>query len=441
MNKKLFFGCIMAVLTGGCRGNKVPAGQTSITEWPGGKTGAVSITYDDGIRTQFSQMLPIMESMHLPATFFVITGPIEGSNYLSKFIGRPIGEIIRSTATALTDSNNFFERASAARYLGYRGSLAFYDRADEHYESGRKQKAYETIDSLYRLVRNGKLSHGTDTSMEIANEIGLGWDSLKQYASRGFEIASHTITHEHLAIMDSANMMYELEKSKQDIQDHLGMKYTFSAEIPFGIDDPRVMKAALPVYPALRNLMPEPFMTEINRGERAQPGASTKEYVQWQRGPLSHTSLDKMESWVDTVLAHDNIWLVLVFHGIDGVGWEPLTHERVDSLFQFIRKREDQLWVATFQDGAKYMREKMSATVTPGTGSDSISVTLVDSLDTATYDLPLTLKTYVPSSWQTAEVRQGNRAQEVNVQKDDQGHFIRYQALPNNASVIIKEEQ
>ncbi|MEZ4931439.1 MAG: hypothetical protein R2788_04810 [Saprospiraceae bacterium] len=26
-----------------------------------------------------------------------------------------------------------------------------------------------------------------------------------------------------------------------------------------------------------------------------------------------------MKSWVDTCLAHDNIWLVLVFHGVDGL--------------------------------------------------------------------------------------------------------------------------
>jgi peptidoglycan/xylan/chitin deacetylase (PgdA/CDA1 family) len=441
MFKKLYYLLTGVILISGCTTNKTPVGQTSITEWQGGKTGAVSITYDDGIRTQFSAVLPIMEQMHLPGTFFVITGPIIGSHYPSKFIGRPIKDIISSTAKTPTDSDNFFERASAARYLGYKGSLAYYDRADDYYESGKKDKAYKLMDTLYQKVRSGALPHGYDTSMEIANEIGLSWDTLKAYASRGYEIASHTITHEHLAIMNTANMMYELRGSQQDILEHLGPKYTFSAEVPFGIDDPRVMKAALPVYPALRNLMPEPYMTEINRGDPAQPGASDKEYVQWQRGPVSKTSLNKMESWVDTTLAHNNIWLVLVIHGIDGVGWEPLTHQVVQQYFQFIKDHENKLWVATFQDAAKYMRERMTANLNTQTNNDTVTISLRDSLDNTVYDVPLTLKTYIPHNWTGAQIQQGNSTQQVKTMADDKGNYVLYNALPNATPIVISEEK
>src|SRR3954452_4688130 len=89
--------------------------QTEIAKWQDGKTGAVSITYDDGSINQFRYALPIMKRLEMPATFYVITGAIPGSKYEGKFIGRPVGEIIAETATIPTNAGNYFERASAAK--------------------------------------------------------------------------------------------------------------------------------------------------------------------------------------------------------------------------------------------------------------------------------------------------------------------------------------
>ncbi|MEO6839101.1 MAG: polysaccharide deacetylase family protein [Ginsengibacter sp.] len=441
MFKKIFYQLSILLLIAGCTEKSNPAGQTEITKWKDGKAGAVSITYDDGIRTQFSKVFPIMEKLQLPATFFVITGPIKGSNYPAKFVGRPIKEIINETTHAPTNTDNFFERASAIRYSGFKGMQAYYDKADEFYESGKKENAYKEIDTAYEKVRSGKLLPGKDTSMEIANETGLSWDDLKQYAARGYEIASHTVTHAHLAIMDTANMLYELQKSKQDILDQLGAQHTFSAEVPFGIDDPRVMKTAIPVYASLRNLMPEPYMKEINRGDKTEPVTTDKEYVQWQRGPLSKTTLAKMESWIDTTLAHKNIWFVLVFHGIDSVGWESLPHELLDSYFQFIKKNEPNIWVATFGDVGRYMRERMDAKVTSKLDEDSISVSLIRSLDKSVYNIPLTLKTYIPAEWGKVRVTQGDKITESTPKKDEKGTYVLYPAYPDSASIVLMKEK
>ena len=192
-----------------------------------------------------------------------------------------------------------------------------------------------------------------------------------------------------MAVLDTANMFYELEKSEEDIKNHLGEKYTFTAEIPFGIEHPRAMKYSLPAYAALRNMMTDPYMQEINRGYKTQPGSSDKEYVQWQRGATTKTPLELMQSWVDTTLAHDNIWLVLVFHGVDGVGYEALPHELLDTYFQYIKNHEDRLWVANFSDVAKYMRERMHASVNTGKTGNHIVVHLQHSLDTSTYGFHL----------------------------------------------------
>ncbi|MEJ0082346.1 MAG: hypothetical protein WDM78_15670 [Puia sp.] len=38
-------------------------GSTTITEWQYGKNGAISITYDDASRSQFTRALPVMERL------------------------------------------------------------------------------------------------------------------------------------------------------------------------------------------------------------------------------------------------------------------------------------------------------------------------------------------------------------------------------------------
>jgi len=415
-------------------------GKTEITRWQDGKTTAVSITYDDGSSNQFKTALPIMQRMNLPATFFVITGPIKGSVYPPKFVGRPVKNIIAETATVPTSADNFFERASASLYLGYAGTLPYYNRADEWYESGKKEKAYQVMDSLYQAVRHNELKPGKDTSMEMAQEEGLTWNDLKKDAAKGCEIASHTVTHAHLAILDTANMGYELRKSNEEIRRQLGPKYTFSAEVPFGIEDTRVMKYGFPIYPALRNSMPEPWMKEINRGYKDQPGNSGKEYVQWQRGPLSKTPMSLMKSWVDTSLAHDNIWLVLVFHGIDDIGWEPTSHEKLQEYFQYIKNKENNIWVATFGDVARYVRERMDAKVDSKTIGNKIEVTLTQSLDNKMYEQPLTLKTFVPSDWKKVEIKKHNGKQELQTQKDKNETFVLYKAVPNEGTIQISKD-
>jgi hypothetical protein len=341
------------------------------------------------------------------------------------------------TATVPTNADNFFERASACLYLGYAGTLPYYNKASALYEREKAEQAYKLMDTLYMKARNKELKPGKDTSMEMGQEEGLTWEDLKDYAARGYEPASHTVTHAHLAILDSANMGYELKKSKDEILRHLGPKYTFSAEVPFGIEDKRVMKFGFPIYEALRNSMPEPWMEEINRGYKEQPGQSTKEYVQWQRGPLSKTPMTLMKSWIDTTVSHDNIWLVLVFHGIDDIGWEPTPHEKLKQYFEYIKSNENNIWVATFGDVARYVRERMSSDVKADEEKNKITVNLTHSLDHQTYDLPLTLKTYVSPDWKYVLVKQNGKEQKVVSQKDADGSYVLYKAVPNAGTISI----
>jgi peptidoglycan/xylan/chitin deacetylase (PgdA/CDA1 family) len=412
-------------------------GDTIVTRWPHGKKAAVSLTWDDGSINQFRVAAPLMDGLGLPATFFVITGDVPGSRYRGTFIGRDTEAIVRETAQTPTGNDNLFERASAIGHLGHAGALEYHTRAGALYEQGERQKAYAAIDEGYAKVRAGTLPRAASPSgFEGARDF-VTWDELKALAARGHEIASHTITHPRLAVLDEANLAYELEKSQQEILERVGPKHTFSVECPYGTEDERVVERALARYPASRNRMPEPFLEELNRSSEADPAASRKPYVQWQRGALTKTTGATMKSWVDRILQRDNIWLVLVFHGVDGIGWEPKTGAELKEYFGYLKARESQLWVATFQDVTKYMREREHSRVETSRRGDTIEVTLGHDLDRTLYDLPLTLRTRVPSAWSAVEARQGSRVERAALSRSGGAAHATFQAVPNAGPVVL----
>lgn len=416
--------------------------QTTITKWPLGKSAAISMTYDDGSINQFREAMPIMDSLGFPGTFFIVTGAIPGSKYPSAFIGRPVKEIIEETRNSLTNRDNFFERASAVGHLGYRGTLKYHFEAGALFEQGKTIEAFKLMDEAYSKVRAGEFPAGKDTSNEAA-ESGLNtWADFRKYAAKGHEFGSHTISHARLAVLDEANMLYELEKSREDILSQLGTHHIFSAEGPFGTENERVMEIAFQhnLFSALRNRMPHEYLEELNRGSKKAPGASDKEYVQWQRGPLSATPMNLMHSWIDTLMKHDNIWLTLVFHGVSGIGWQAKPADELAGFFRYIKQHEKHLWVATFGDATRYMRERMASTVSSQQETDKIIVKLENNLDSKLYYLPLTLKTYLPENWTAISIRQGKKGLKHVIGKDQQGRYILYEASANRRQIEIRKK-
>lgn len=444
-NKIAFTVFLMVLLLTDLSCERSLVGQTEITKWKDGKQSAVSLTFDDSTINQFRVAMPIMDELGMPGTFYLVTGAIPGSEYKPAFVGRSTEEIIAETADIPTDGSNLFERASAIRFLGFQGTYEYHNRAGRHVESGDMEEAYEVIDEGYRRIRNNEFEPDTGYTEELFNVLAIEdqtvdlitWSELREYAKEGHEFGSHTILHPYLAVLDSANIHYELEKSLEDIRRHLGPEHTFSAECPFGTENERVMEYAYELFPALRNRMPHPWLEELNRASDEDPRAYDTEYVQWQRGALSDTPMQTMKGWVDTALGEDNIWLVLVFHGVEGIGWEPLSEEELREYYGYMADASDELWIATFKDVTQYIRERMSAEVTSSREGDRISITLEHSLDPDLYSDPLTLKTYIPDGWNTVSVQQGNQTRTIEAGEDAQGKYVQYDAKPNDEPVVL----
>ena len=430
-----------------CVQNVAVSGQeprTEITKWQDGKLAAVSITYDDSTINQFRIAVPMMNERGLPATFFVITGEIPGSEHMPTFVGRPIMDIIRESATVPTNKANALERSSMLRYLGE------IQRVPVVLEKFRPNSAgaliekgdFSSFDAVLSALRQtgetyavGAKPHVLVRSQEDGRPSavepgGLTWNEMREVAKHGHEIANHLVSHAHTAGLDEANILYEAMKADEDLRAQMGEKHTFSIEAAYGIHDARVEKILVPRIPLTRNWVTDPFMDGILRGDNRDPASMKKEYVQWQRGLLTKTTVEEMTGWVDKSLA-TGTWLVLVIHGVEGIGYQPVSAANLRAYFDYMKAREDRLWIATFADAAKYARERMASRVTTKQERDGIEVTVGHSLDPKLYELQLTAKTTVPGDWRSVRVSQGRTTSTVPVQREPGGSYVMYRITPN----------
>lgn len=72
--------------------------------------------------------------------------------------------------------------------------------------------------------------------------LTMGWDELRERASMGVEIGSHTVSHPHLTRLEDSELTRELASSKERLEDELGRPCRFLA-YPYGEHDERVRAA------------------------------------------------------------------------------------------------------------------------------------------------------------------------------------------------------
>lgn len=413
-------------------------GHTSIQKWPENKKAAVSITYDDGTLNQFHKALPVMESLGMRGTFYINTGEIPSSKYRAKFIGREVQEILEEASRIPTNSENLFERASLIRFLDMPDAVSYHDRAGAAFEQGRYDQAYNLIDEGLAYANSNKINKMKEP--QIIDGPMIDWDEIRDYAQRGHEFGVHTISHPRLAVLDHENLLYELEKCREEIEQQLGKEFLFSAECPFGTEDERVMEYALEMFPATRNRMPELFLHEINRSGSFDPKSDyAKSYIQWQRGPLSRTAPELMRSWVDDILTRDDTWLVLVFHGIEGIGWEAISESIIKEYFEYIASKKD-IWVGTFAEVTKYMRQRMNTDVFWELQNDELHFEINTKLEPFWYTIPLTLETVVPKNWENASLVMEGKKQSLEIRNSGKQNLVVYNVPAGTSSFkLIKE--
>ncbi len=144
---RIYFAFLLLYVLASCSSpSENNFGKSEITRWQNNKHAAISITYDDATINQFRKAMPIMDSLGLKGTFFINTADIPGSQFVPKYFGKPLKQVVAESAKPTT-KENLFERASALRFLNMDDAVSLHNSAGSLYEQGKTDEAFKVIDA------------------------------------------------------------------------------------------------------------------------------------------------------------------------------------------------------------------------------------------------------------------------------------------------------
>lgn len=278
------------------------AGPPRIAAFQGDRSAAVSYTFDDNLRDQFTLAVPMLEESGIRATFFVIPG---------------------KTAETAADAE----------------------------------------------------------AMKPGSWGSISWPELVELSRRGHEIASHTWAHENLTRLDDpARVKDEIEKARDAISDRIGVPPVTLA-FPYNASDEAIRKAALREHAATRD-----FQTGFGKAATA----------------------DAMNAWLLQNI-RDKKWGVAMFHGIAS-GFDAFENpEALREHFRFASRHGDQVWIDTFANVSRYLKERDAAELKAEEKPGEAIIVLDSPLDPRLFDVPLTIVIDAEGASSATAVRSGER--------------------------------
>ncbi len=262
-------------------------------------------------------------------------------------------------------------------------------------------------------------------------ETSEDWEMWQELAAQGHEIGSHSVNHPEFTALTEAELRYELSQSKAEIQLNIPAQSCLTIAYPDGFQDPFIESVVSEYYIAGRSIhVPATGYVNYYPGE-GYPGVN---FYRIASKRFDEKPVGDIIEEVDLALA-TNAWLSVHNHDIHGEYAGSLA-----ALYDYILAGD--VWVAPVESVVRYMRERMNGTVTVyQETSDRIELGLTtSSLDTCIYDLPLTVRSTVPSDWYGVYVRQGSTSDEVySVVESGEERVVYYDAKPDSNMIELSK--
>jgi len=255
---------------------------------------------------------------------------------------------------------------------------------------------------------------------------GATWDLWRSVAAQGHEIGSHTVTHPYLNQLSEPQIRQELSQSQTTINFNIPAQSCFSFAYPYGVYNESVSAITGEYYIAARSV-------ESPDGFNFYPGGLYRPINFYAIGSFGFdgTSLDLLKYYLDTAL-QTNAWLCIHGHDLQD-------SEKVERFSRFLDELlTKDVWVDTFGTVVRYMQERSSSTLAVLSESNSeITLNLSNSLDSSIYNIPVTIRSTVPSSWSQVLVSQGISESLVEPKIENNETVVYYNAIPNGGMISL----
>lgn len=255
--------------------------------------------------------------------------------------------------------------------------------------------------------------------------FNIPWDDIRKAASLGHEIASHTVTHPRMNELSASEQEKELRDSKDTLEREIPTQKVLTMAYPFCHEGNDAIVAKY--YLAARVC--------DKRFEPADPanfmGLSSFSWAD----DVPATSLNNN---VETAISK-KAWTIYLIHGIDGGGgYTPVKSSMLKEHFDFLRTKESQIWIATFADVARYIRERQTLTLKQVRSTkDSLVLKATITLPNTPYNVPLTFQRPLPDGWNACFVSQNGRTVKDSIVTVNSKRMIMFDAVPDGSDIVL----
>jgi len=211
------------------------------------------------------------------------------------------------------------------------------------------------------------------------------WAEWRDAASRGFEIANHSMFHRNSKDLHGSDFDVAIDQARDVIAKNTGASVT-SYVFPHDSYTDEAVQRALMTHKAIRT--PAFLHAIYNREVDVVIG-----------GP--HVSVETGERLVDIGIKR-NLWLIAKCHGVTDRktmrSFKSITPEFLESYLNYIHSKSDQVWVDTFYHVFEYMSERAHTTIDTKSFTDhSMDFILHSDQNQATMARPLTVIVKMPA--------------------------------------------
>ena len=258
----------------------------------------------------------------------------------------------------------------------------------------------------------------------------ISWDGVKQLASSGHEIASHSDSHPNGQPMPGN----EIASSKQTLNSKVQQKYGCITLAYPNCDTPGDSQV-------LQNYV----VGRICNG--SWKGGSD---IMGKDGPNNWAAVSALMTGnqgtsdfkgnMDKAVQQGG-WVAFLTHGFttgtNGYAtYSPTDASAMEGSLQYAQQNDKDIWVAPMGHVAMYIKERKAAKVDVSNSGSSTTVKLNHNIkdNISNYDYPLTLK--VKTSLSKAEVTQAGAKLESKID----GGYIYFDAVPNAGDIVIAGE-
>ena len=268
------------------------------------------------------------------------------------------------------------------------------------------------------------------------------WSDWQKLADAGHSIQSHTTNHKAKHSKSPMPSDEEVEAMYRDslkaINNNITNNFACCIAYPRGeAHEAIAAKYAI----ACRGVYGVPNCANNINYLCTNKGAGGKGHVQM----VAFGETQEDPKWIRGNKALKRGWNIVLYHFVHAGRTDADREKNAAGAEKEVRYiaslKDDRLWVARFDDAAKYAQERDSATLTSALKGDKIEFTLTDRMKDDIFDFPLTVKVRLPNGWTSAKATQGGKPVAVRFVSHDGAPYALVEAVPDKGAVVVVRGQ